>query len=231
MSAARSAHQNCNSEISSLKRQLADANQSSSSSQAFTAGNFSSETSSQAQNTKLDDSSKPASLNGPEGGQADDLTVISGIGPKLNTTLNDLGIYHYHQIAAFNRENIEWVDGYLSFKGRIDREEWVPQAKALMGQHTTTAGDQGKPVSLSAPEGNKADDLTLIKGIGPKLNGLLNDLGIYHFHQIASFNRENIEWVDEFLSFKGRIDREEWVSQATILARGGETEFSKRQDS
>ena len=228
-----------------LALSLDNAKQASTRSQAFTAGNFDSGSASEADKisgddeirpspSAVDDSFRPVSLSQPEDGGADDLTKISGVGPKLNSTLNDLGIYHYHQIAGFSRENVEWVDGYLSFKGRIDREEWIPQAKVLMGdpgQATASSGDHGKPSALSAPEGGKADDLTLIKGIGPKLNGLLNDLGIYHFHQIASFNADNVEWVDGYLSFKGRIDREQWISQAQILARGGETEFSKRQDS
>jgi len=46
--------------------------------------------------------------------------------------LNELGIFHYSQIAAFTPENIAWVDGYLSFKGRIERDDWLDQAGTLM---------------------------------------------------------------------------------------------------
>ena len=88
--------------------------------------------------------------------------------------------------------------------------------------------DANRPVNLMAPEGVK-DDLQRISGVGPVSEGKLNDLGIFHFSQIAAWTQENIDWVDGYLSFKGRIERESWISQAKILASGGETEFSARK--
>lgn len=70
---------------------------------------------------------------------------------------------------------------------------------------------------LAAPEG-KPDDLKRIKGIGPKLEKLLNSLGIYHYRQIAALTPEDIAWLDERLQFKGRIERDDWVGQAKKLA-------------
>ena len=75
---------------------------------------------------------KPLALDGPVAGQADDLTVIGGVGPKIQEVLNELGIYHYDQIAAWSLENMAWVDDHLSFSGRIMRERWVEQAKVLV---------------------------------------------------------------------------------------------------
>ncbi len=72
------------------------------------------------------------------------------------------------------------------------------------------------PTLLEAANG-EADDLTQIKGIGPKLSAVLNDKGIYHFSQIAEWTPENIAWLDEKLSFKGRVQREGWVEQAQNL--------------
>lgn len=72
------------------------------------------------------------------------------------------------------------------------------------------------------------DNLKKIKGIGEKLEADLNELGVYTFSQIASWNRSTVAWVDTHLAFKGRIDREEWIKQAKTLAKGGETEFSKK---
>ncbi len=74
---------------------------------------------------------RPRPLDAPLG-SADDLKKISGVGPKLEQKLNGLGIYHYSQIAAFSPENVAWVDGYLSFKGRIIRDDWIGQAGMLM---------------------------------------------------------------------------------------------------
>lgn len=81
---------------------------------------------------------------------------------------------------------------------------------------------------LDGPNGT-ADDLKKISGVGPVLEKKLNALGIYHFSQIAAFTDEEIEQVDDALSFKGRITRDDWLGQAKILADGGETEFSKKK--
>ncbi len=75
-------------------------------------------------------SGAPASLDQPEG-KADDLKAIKGIGPKIESTLNGLGIYHFRQIADFTEDNISWVNEHLQFSGRIEREEWIAQAKVL----------------------------------------------------------------------------------------------------
>ena len=91
-----------------------------------------------------------------------------------------------------------------------------------------TLFDEHKPKGLDGPRDGKADDLKKISGVGPKIEGLLHDLGIYHFDQVADWTGEQVEWVDGYLKFKGRIEREDWISQAKILAAGGETEFSKR---
>ncbi|MEM6667016.1 MAG: NADH-quinone oxidoreductase subunit NuoE [Pseudomonadota bacterium] len=87
-----------------------------------------------------------------------------------------------------------------------------------------------RPASLSGPLGGHADDLKRISGVGPKIEGILNGLGIYHFGQIAQWNDDNKAWVDGYLSFKGRIDREQWIEQARTLDEGLETPFSKRVD-
>ena len=82
---------------------------------------------------------------------------------------------------------------------------------------------------MEGPRDGGADDLKKIKGVGPKLEKLLNSMGYWHFDQIASWSESDVAWVDENLEgFKGRVSRDEWVAQAGILAGGGETEFSKR---
>jgi len=65
--------------------------------------------------------------------EGDDLTQINGIGPKISEKLYDLGITTLAQIAAFNQEDMDRVNEQLSFKGRIERENWVEQARALVG--------------------------------------------------------------------------------------------------
>ena len=70
-------------------------------------------------------------LDAPEG-TADDLKKISGVGPVLEEKLNKLGIFHYKQVAGFSATDISAIDNALSFKGRIDRDGWLEQAKKLM---------------------------------------------------------------------------------------------------
>ncbi|QBY00149.1 NADH-quinone oxidoreductase subunit NuoE [Rhodophyticola sp. CCM32] len=77
---------------------------------------------------------------------------------------------------------------------------------------------ESAPETLKAPRGGVADDLKKITGVGPKLEGLLNEMGFWHFDQIAAWTPEQIAWVDARLTFKGRIERDDWVSQAQSLA-------------
>lgn len=74
---------------------------------------------------------KPPGRAAPDGGKPDDLRRIRGIGPKNEDVLNSLGIYHYDQIAALTPANIAWLEAYLKLHGRIAREDWVGQARAL----------------------------------------------------------------------------------------------------
>ena len=87
-----------------------------------------------------------------------------------------------------------------------------------------------KPKTFAAPRGGVADDLKRIRGIGKQNEGRLHGLGIWHFDQIAAWTPSEVRWVGAFLAFPGRIEREDWVGQAAILAKGGETDFSKRAD-
>lgn len=61
----------------------------------------------------------------------DDLKAISGVGPALEKKLNELGVYTYEQVASWSNADIEWVDERLQFRGRIERDDWVEQAKKL----------------------------------------------------------------------------------------------------
>ncbi|MEW5422600.1 NADH-quinone oxidoreductase subunit NuoE [Amorphus sp. 3PC139-8] len=85
---------------------------------------------------------RPAT-HAPGEGKKDDLQRVSGIGPKIEQTLNELGVSEFAQIAAWTPENVAWVDTYLKFRGRIERENWIAQAKELASQGEP-AGDTSK---------------------------------------------------------------------------------------
>ena len=74
---------------------------------------------------------RPAAVEKPA--RPDDLKAISGVGPKLEKVLNGLGIWSYAQIASLSDAEIAWLDDQLGFSGRIDRDGWIGQAKALAG--------------------------------------------------------------------------------------------------
>ncbi len=91
------------------------------------------------------------------------------------------------------------------------------QVTAPLAQRFTIASGQAAEIHEQPPA--SVDDLTQISGIGRKLEKQLNALGIYQLMQLASLSPEQICWVDEKLSFKGRIHREDWVGQAIAMVR------------
>jgi predicted flap endonuclease-1-like 5' DNA nuclease len=99
-------------------------------------------------------------------------------------------------------------------------------------QDTTEPGPEAarRAASRKVVRGAQADDLKRIRGIGVLIEKKLNSLGVASYEDIANWTSEDIERISEQLDFKGRIQRENWVEQARILAAGGDTEFSRRTD-
>ncbi|MEH7827281.1 NADH-quinone oxidoreductase subunit NuoE [Gemmobacter denitrificans] len=101
-------------------------------------------------------------------------------------------------------------------------ETEAPVAVAVVSEGT-------KPQALTAARDGKADDLQKIEGIGPKLEQLCHDLGIFHFDQIANWGAAEIAWMDSNLKgFRGRVTRDKWVAQAKIIVEQGMEEFLRR---
>ena len=111
-------------------------------------------------------------------------------------------------------------------RGTVAPDQKV-DVKTESGTPASPAGK--KPRTMSAPRKSGADDLKMIKGVGPKLEDLLNSMGFFHFDQIGKWGQDELAWVDQNLEgFKGRASRDNWVDQAQRLARGETTEFSNR---
>ncbi|MDG4903252.1 MULTISPECIES: NADH-quinone oxidoreductase subunit E [unclassified Mesorhizobium] len=83
--------------------------------------------------------------------------------------------------------------------------------------------DKNRPAGIARPA--TVDDLKLISGVGPKIEGVLHSLGIYTFAQVSAWRKAEREWVDGYLNFRGRIERDDWVKQAKALAKGGVAEY------
>ncbi len=86
-------------------------------------------------------------------------------------------------------------------------------------------GRMERPKGLAAAREGQADNLQRISGIGPKNEAILHNLGIFHFDQISAWTSKEVAWVDDHLRFNGRIIREEWIRQASLLTTGKEAEF------
>ena len=87
----------------------------------------------------------------------------------------------------------------------------------------------GKPVGLTAARGGVGDDLKQIEGIGPAIEKICHELGIFHFDQIAAWGAAEVEWMDGNLKgFKGRVTRDKWVAQAKLIGEVGIEEFRRR---
>lgn len=103
-----------------------------------------------------------------------------------------------------------------------------PKAEAKPAAPAEAApAPSGKP-NIPAAVG-EPDNLRLIKGVGPKLNTLLNSLGVTRFDQIAEWKEAEITEVDQYLgTFSGRITRDAWIDQAKFLARDDIAGFEKK---
>ncbi|CAM5214370.1 NADH-quinone oxidoreductase subunit E OS=Bosea thiooxidans OX=53254 GN=ARD30_10215 PE=3 SV=1 [Bosea thiooxidans] len=103
-------------------------------------------------------------------------------------------------------------------KGKVEAKDVAEAAKP--------ATDESKPELLTAARGGKGDDLELIWGVGPKLAKMLNEMGIWHYDQIAKWTPAELAWVDARLTgFKGRAERDDWIAQSKKLATGWRPEL------
>ena len=85
--------------------------------------------------------------------------------------------------------------------------------------------EKGGSTPLFVAPAGAPDDLKLISGVGPVLEGRLNALGITKWSQVAALTPEQIALVEGSLNFAGRVARDNWLAQAEVLARGGEAEY------
>lgn len=79
---------------------------------------------------------RPETFGAPRNGAPDDLSRIKGIGPKSHEKLNALGVFHYDQIAAWNLDNARWIGVAIGAPGRVERDKWIQQARALASAGT-----------------------------------------------------------------------------------------------
>lgn len=164
-------------------------------------------------------------IGAPKKANADPETLAG----DLLRSVSDFNLRHWQNTARLLEGLPSWMQAPSNLTGSalvdwFDNFQREGGAASLMPAATVDPkpGELRSPATLRAPKG-RADDLTKIKGIGAKLSTLLNELGIYHYSQIATWSDAEARWVDDFLAFKGRVAREDWVSQARALSSNGKT--------
>ncbi len=101
--------------------------------------------------------------------------------------------------------------------------------QALIDAAPAAEKPETAPAPAPAPAPAAADDLSRIKGLGPKLAVLLGELGVTTFAQIAAWSDEDVTRIDAQLGrFAGRITRDQWVEQAKLLSAGDEAGFTEK---
>jgi len=173
--------------------------------------------------------------------EKDDLKMISGIGPFIEERLHALDIYTFRQISKFTARDINTINDAIEyFSGRIERDEWVAQARELViskDKRTERLKQLRERMAridynrIGIAKKEEADDLTSISGIGGWIKEKLNVLDIYTLRQISNFTEEDVHTVTEAIEyFPGRIERDEWILQAQELVRiaGRKSELLKR---
>lgn len=156
--------------------------------------------------------------------------VDDGSAPALGRDVLDEGAAP----AARNQALIDAPRGVEIIQGDLSA---MANAQVTAAASMETDAESGAPITptgtapapAAIPELGSGDDLTRIKGLGPKLAALLGQFGINHYAQIAAWTPDEIERIDAQLGrFSGRITRDQWVEQAKLLAAGDETGFVAR---
>ena len=104
-----------------------------------------------------------------------------------------------------------------------------PAAKAAAKPAAKAKAADAKPAVLKKARAGGPDDLKMIKGVGPVLEKALHETGVFHFDQVAAWSNMDARWFDENVKgANGRVQRDGWIKQARILAKGGTTEFANK---
>lgn len=90
--------------------------------------------------------------------------------------------------------------------------------------------DPGRPELLDAARLGEPDDLTVIKGVGGAVEGLLNGIGVFHYDQIASWNDDESRWIERSIGFPRRVEREDWIAQAAKLANAANKASARKSE-
>ena len=150
-----------------------------------------------------------------------ELDQIEDLSEHEKTLLSNAGITSLSQVANWSGADMKWAADVLGLDDLVRISGWVTVAKGLISNN-------GDGVAPSANDGG--DDLKRIRGIDEETEAALKDMGITSYAEIAAFEQEDMNRVNEALGTAGRVERQYWVVQAKVLRDGGDTDFSKLYD-
>jgi len=160
-------------------------------------------------------------------GGKDDLKLISGVGPALEKKLNDLGIFTFKQVSEFDADMVGTVNDAIEFfPGRVQRDDWVGQAKKLYQTK------QSNPDALTSSKNpSNPEDLKVVEGIGPKIEQLLKNDGIKTWRDLSNAKVDRLKGILEAAGDRYRIhDPGTWAEQAQLAADGDWDKLKEFQD-
>lgn len=143
-----------------------------------------------------------------------DLTPVTKQLGQLEQRVNTLSRPQNVSLAPFDHR-LKAIEIKL---GSLGKRLAPPEIEIAPRSPSNRSPSKGEPRILKAALYGEKDNLQSISGVGPKLEQLLNHNGVFYFWQVASWSNEDIDVIDERLDvFKGRIARDDWVSQARQL--------------
>jgi predicted flap endonuclease-1-like 5' DNA nuclease len=161
---------------------------------------------------------------------SDDITVVEELLGRPGRVALDNWVEQARVLARYAGEPaaprpVRLADAIRESKSKSNQQETVRSDVAGLRSVRSQALRGELPAA-----GDRVDDLKRIRGIGVLIEKRLNALGITSYEQVANWTKADIDSVSSQLDFRGRIERENWIEQARILASGGQTEFSRRVD-
>jgi predicted flap endonuclease-1-like 5' DNA nuclease len=158
----------------------------------------------------------------------DDLKLINGVGPFLEGQLNDINIYGFSQIAAFDDELVNEVTTAIGFfPGRILRDDWIGQAARL----AAIKEEHPEALATDAVFPQNPSDLKIIEGIGPKIEKVLNDAGIANWSDLAAAEEEGLRAILQEAGDRYRMHNPStWPKQAGMAVKGKWKKLKEYQD-
>lgn len=149
----------------------------------------------------------------------DDLGRIDGIGPFIEKKLNDAEVYSFEQIANWSSEDIKQITQQIQyFEGRIEKDNWVGQAKILMDAPPIEVAEQARS---GADANTSDDDLKIVEGIGAKIESILKKAGISSLEQLAKSDPADLKLILEQNEPHFHMhDPTTWPAQARLAANG-----------